>query len=719
MPLATKPSTFAVIMLKIKHTLCTFLAWLAPTAPNEQPAVAYQALRILAATTLVLITLINDTKVPEIAGDIRWYIMHVSAVLGFGGLCLIQFHQQKRWPSWPLMAWLMLALAAMATFSLIDTYSLPRSIWFYKHLIGYMGLFALIYALRNPAWYRTLMWLIVLPLGFNALLGMVQFLDLKDANIASLPLMFWWQYVGFIDAVKEAFPQAAVPAGAFSNKNLAASWTVMVLPIAFYLFTTTTAPWRKILTGVCLTCALTFLVYSRSRASWLAFMCALIFFGAWVALHRPLRQTLKTYCTKATLIGFGVIFVAVLGLSQFQSPLKGSHAIDRPVSKQLSTFTRMTTSEFGPRIAYNINGTKMTLDHPLNGVGIGAFHTAYPLYAYAWYDTPARGYNLTARPQRAHNDLMQAFTELGLIGGGLYIALFVTALGMGWRVMRHAPAATHMPFAFILTGVVGMSLNALADFPLQMPTGPGTLFALIGLLTGFAVLSNQTALYTPKIPIWTPPRAIWLWLGIGFLVLAPFVVHDSINRRHSAMYLKTSMEYIRNRQHNDQNLDAIFFAYRLYPMNSRVREYYSVSLSNYAGERTIGLNERLKAIQEGLRWDPYAANHLVNFSGRLYKQLELASKAGNIPLVDNLRQQMFANHEILKQVAPYAPHTWAMAGVMELSRKNYQTAIQHFNRALSIDPKFVAAVQGQQLTLAYLQKLKEAKGSTATGSSAK
>ena len=65
-------------------------------------------------------------------------------------------------------------------------------------------------------------------------------------------------------------------------------------------------------------------------------------------------------------------------------------------------------------------GAAMLADHPIFGVGIGCSLLGWPLYAPSWY--PADGW------LGVHNTAVQVFTETGLIGGSVFVAMFATTL---------------------------------------------------------------------------------------------------------------------------------------------------------------------------------------------------------------------------------------------------------------------------------------------------
>ena len=99
--------------------------------------------------------------------------------------------------------------------------------------------------------------------------------------------------------------------------------------------------------------------------------------------------------------------------------------------------------------------------HPLSGVGMGAFETAFPLYS------DSDGALLVSQ---SHNDYLQILADCGILGGVLAI-WFVVAVGSAiFRGLR-----SRDPFQRSLSlgcgaAVFGMLVHSIFDFNLQLPS---------------------------------------------------------------------------------------------------------------------------------------------------------------------------------------------------------------------------------------------------------
>ncbi len=132
----------------------------------------------------------------------------------------------------------------------------------------------------------------------------------------------------------------------------------------------------------------------------------------------------------------------------------------------------------------------MLRDHPLLGVGLGDFETAYPHY---------QGFPSDLTIDFAHNDYMQAFAETGLIGAGLILSallLFLSsAFGDCGQKLRSGHGWIQLGAAL---GCCGLLVHSAVDFNLHIPANS----AWFAVLAGISV----TRLRSPLHPF--PSRSI-------------------------------------------------------------------------------------------------------------------------------------------------------------------------------------------------------------------
>jgi len=384
-------------------------------------------MKTLITIFLFVIAFAFDATVPEASGDLRWQLSFWLSVLAVGyGLYHVLTAKLSR-P--PIIFYPVLALAVIAVLSCCWSICPRWSLISLSRFLPYVVLFFAVYCLRDKNWYRTLLWAIAAGVGINCMIGIGQYYRVD---------------IWLVNYFKCSVP----PAGSLANRNLLASYLVLTLPVVVYLAWSARNWLERITTGVIIILGGLMLFYTDSRASWLAAGCEVVFFASWLLLRREKR-----------LFTIALIIATVLAVGYALRNLPNDES-------------------FKIRAAYNINSLAIVKDHPL-GVGVGAWKLAYPQYAYALVKTPPGGFGETLRPSRAHNDLMQAFVELGILGGLAYIVIFFMLIQTAWKTGGRMVLC-------LSTAVVGLGANALMDFPLQLPLAPIVFWTLAGVTVGLS-----------------------------------------------------------------------------------------------------------------------------------------------------------------------------------------------------------------------------------------
>lgn len=134
--------------------------------------------------------------------------------------------------------------------------------------------------------------------------------------------------------------------------------------------------------------------------------------------------------------------------------------------------------------------------NPLIGVGLGAYETAYPIYA---LDSGMRG--IVAE---AHNDYLQVLADAGVIGAALALWFILTlfrAIARGVRSPNPLMAATALGGG---AGLFGLLLHSFFDFNLHLPSHAvvflflSMVISIVGATVDEPVPSEVTS--TPIVP---------------------------------------------------------------------------------------------------------------------------------------------------------------------------------------------------------------------------
>lgn len=664
------------------------------------------AVRGLLLAFAFFLPILYDLAVPEVSGDIRWTATHLVA--GLGALAIVLKLLVAGWPKdkapartpWPQTPWiypLAVGLCFWAAISLVDSMNIYRGIMMIKALYSQMLLIAVAAYVWNGSFARRLTWALVLPVAFAAPLGMAQFFAYSDTAFTHV-VGNWWPHPGFIiDQLLGYYQQSAIPGSSFANKNLAGSWTAMMLPLIMYLLVTSKT-WRgRGVASVLLALGTLFLLYARARASWVAllFSC-MVMVGVMLAVPVWRKEVLNRFAPRQ----WGwllptILLVAFAGGAL--SPVKGAHSVGASVADNASALLNPTFDDVGGRVAYNLNSIAITADHWFNGVGLGAFHAVYPAYYNAIIVTPKNSYNVLARPQRTHTDLMESFDEMGIPGGLLYTGVFLWGILAAWGMRRPAAVAKVGTWPlFAGWSLLTICVNALMDFPMQLPTAPAVCVMLMGGLVWHQrqVAASNTGVRLKYLTGYRAGRPVLLaWLAV-LLVANYAAIMDSWYYRQGNIQLKAAMIRIFSGMNDDITLQMVEAANKIYPYDARIHEHMAVVYANYSGQIPLSLETRIAKVEDELREDPWGPNHLINVSG-LYLQLaEMNLMQGHPEVAAKALARAAELYRRLLVVADFSHYTYGVGGMIELLQGHADKAVPLFGRALAIQPDYEPAKQG-------------------------
>lgn len=694
----------------------------APVQLQESPAWFYKMGRILIALALLAVSVSYDLSVAEVSGDLRWFLTHWTAIILVVAYLVSRLNRKQNVITFraPPIIWLAVFLVILSSLSMLWTINPYHSWWSLKHLLGYTALFGFIYLLRHGKWYTNLLWIVALGVGFNCLVGITQFHNITDAGVTTVfpP----WNYVtagftallravyfpdGLDKPISSALPffqqnlfldyfcQVAPPAGTQVNRNLFGSYLVLTLPAIFYLFLSSRKSLARAAAAVLFAMGVITLFYTRSRASWLSALCAAIFLISWLLLHRRHRQTLKTFLSKPLMILLAAVCLAVIGGSSWQA-----RPGMRSVIEQVLSLVRIPMQDHGIRIAYNLNGLAMIRDRPFHGVGIGAFHTAYPAYYQAVCPTPPDGFSAGARPSRMHNDLEQAFVELGILGGLAYLGVFLTLLMMTWRIGDNAKIYEPRLLSLcLMTGIVGLGVNSLMDFPLQLPLAPTLLWSFAGMMTGIYVMHVEKTDMGPRTK-WFLPYSVYILLTIAALAGGWAVFRDDWSRRKGDQYLKVAISLADAGRFDEQTLLFLRKSMDYYMWNVRLQEYRALIYSNYTGRQIpLSLDDKIRAVEDAIKYDPYSPHNLINLGGLyILKSRELAADKDRVPeALAYARKAEDLFKKMLKYPGFFSDLTYTIGGMAHMmqgvlqpsdARSQLNQAYVLLEKALEFNPNY-------------------------------
>ncbi|MFE8602386.1 O-antigen ligase family protein [Archangium violaceum] len=191
--------------------------------------------------------------------------------------------------------------------------------------------------------------------------------------------------------------------GVYADPNRMAMSVGIIVPLAVAVLVRKQSPWLVRLTcGLAAALAITAMVLSYSRGGFLGLVAAA---GTWVLLERNLTRTLVVVVAAGAML--------MLSPQSFWNRTRtvGTYEADASAMSRVEAWTV---------------ASRVSVEHPLLGVGAGTFPYAWRLY----------GPVGSTRVYAAHNVFLQVISDLGFVGLGLFLAFIGAALGPLWTLAR-------------------------------------------------------------------------------------------------------------------------------------------------------------------------------------------------------------------------------------------------------------------------------------------
>lgn len=395
-------------------------------------------------------------------------------------------------------------------------------------------------------------------------------------------------------------PAANIPASTFVNRMMAAEYILLTLPLGWIFFLSENRRSRDLLYGLGVTIMAIHLSYAMSRSGILfSFMEGMILF--FFLLRKRWRQLLipsgwSHQKTLVTLLCLSVFFIFFnLSSTNFQWGLEGWGSRLDQTKNEL--FLDQENFPTGGRIIMWKNTTAMIHDQPWIGRGLGNFKVFYPLYARRVIHDP--NFAVHSQTWNAHNDYLQTWAELGVIGLALWLGLLILFLLRGWQGVRRCNPSSPFYLAMSLGGI-GIMGDALVSFPLEKAVPVFVFFFYWSMMIGHEATTQPDQ----KFYLFRLPRKIAFILMLILLLFLAKITHWNYCR------LESDKHYLRSLvagQKKDwpQLLSEAEKAYQFNPSNARLSFLLARGLGK-AGR----IGEALTSYEEGLKAFPNSVNDL-------------------------------------------------------------------------------------------------------------
>jgi len=472
--------------------------------------------------------------------------------------------------------------------------------------------------------------------------------------------------------------------GLFGNVNFFAEYLIIPLPIAVSLFFASQNKFKKILLLIAILAMGTSLIVTFTRSSYLGFGASLIFMAI---LFITLQGKSFIKENKKFFIIILVAMIIITLLFVIPNPLNKSGTVIYKIKSRISVSQLSQSFSISSRISNWKFTTLMIKDNPLLGSGIGTFKYNSLRYQARFLE---QGQNRSIYPYvfatKTHNEYLQLWAELGIVGLGIFIWLIISYFNYGLRFIKRVKNRYKQGIIIGLMGaVVAVLIDGIFGFPLHLP-------ATIVLF--------------------------WLALALTMVTIKSEVDAEEVNtskKDSKQIFWLKSLLYI------IIILLTIFLCVTVSrPFIARTYWYYG----NKELKKNKDVNKAIKMYEEALKWDPYLGEvyyqmgktlqnrRIYNIALEYFEKAEMYVDHPDLPqdlASVYLKKELFDKAAIkFKQAISYQKNKESMLplysqlGSIYFRQKNYKQTEMVLKNALEIDSNFVNSHYG--LANVYLQQ---------------
>ena len=487
--------------------------------------------------------------------------------------------------------------------------------------------------------------------------------------------------------------------GLFGNVNFFAEYLIIPLPIAVSLFFASQNRFKKILLLIAILAMGTSLIVTFTRSSYLGFGISLIFMAT---LFITLQDKSFVKENKKLFIIILAAIIIITLLFVIPNPLNKSGTVIYKIKSRISISQLNQSFSISSRISNWKFTTLMIKDNPILGSGIGTYKYNSLRYQARFLE---QGQNRSIYPYvfatKTHNEYLQLWAELGIVGLGIFIWLIISYFYYGLRFIKRVKNRYKQGIIIGLMGaVVAVLFDGIFGFPLHLPA-----------------------------------TIVLFWLALALTIVT---INSEIGVEENKITKKNSSKNTKGEKDNNISLYkpllyiiiillTIFLCVTVSrPFIARTYWYYG----NKELEKNKDVNKAIKMYEEALKWDPYLGKVYYQMGRTLQNRgfysialeyFEKAEKYVDHPDLPQdlasvyLKKESFNKAAIkLKQAISYQKNEKSMVpmynqlGAIYLRLKNYQQAEMAFKNALEIDFDFVNSHYGLASVYLKQNRLEEA-----------
>lgn len=329
------------------------------------------------------------------------------------------------------------------------------------------------------------------------------------------------QSIGF-DPVRWQTDFSRRAASTLGNPNFLAGQLILAIPLAISLFFSEKLSKPVSIIMIIVLCSA--LVLSQTRGAYAGFIVSLIIFFILTSKYeKELFNRFKTPISAVFFVLF-ILFLIYIG-------------VNSEIRTRIKDALTLKDSSATIRVSLWKNTMHLIKENPLLGTGAGNFEIKYPYYQYKSLKYRDFFENDFYKSGHAHNDLLQIMGEYGIPASGFIILLFYTLFLNGIKVLKTQNNAKFFIIA-VLSGVAGILIHGLFNFPLLIIPTTATFYVLSGCLTATGNIHKITNIKYNLILKIISIFLIFIFLFLASAFSRMFLSNCYLRKSGEAIYFK-------------------------------------------------------------------------------------------------------------------------------------------------------------------------------------
>jgi len=302
--------------------------------------------------------------------------------------------------------------------------------------------------------------------------------------IASLVSIYTiMQYYGFDPYLSDLHSLTST----IGQKNWISNYLAMIFPVLFSFFLLEQTKKNKMIYFFLLSILYITLMICQSRGIWISISITVIL-AIYIIFKLKFYEIFKI--NKRWLFLLLITFLIITIIYSTDNPLNKS-AITVP-QRVISTFDEQDPS-INTRLLMWKTTFEMIKDRTIFGSGIGAFKMNYLNYQAEFLKNNPYYMKYSGKAREAHNEYLQIWAELGIIGLGLFLLIFYFFYKTIIDFYNNNKNVKEKIITLgLVMGITCFLIHCLFTFPLHVPVLGVTFFALLGLTVIYTGKMNLT-----------------------------------------------------------------------------------------------------------------------------------------------------------------------------------------------------------------------------------